>query len=188
MPFVSGPDLRYVGDGIFELTAPAIYQGATDGFTVPAGFRTDLASVPRPVQWLVPKDGTYEQAAVLHDWLCTCLESAWRADLGPDMRFVRAPADAVATDGIFRRVMREAGVPVLIRWLMWTGVRLGALGTPARRPGWWSTAPLVVLLSLLMAPFVLPTSLIVGLGLIVVGLLEVGIQLPGWLARRMRRG
>lgn len=37
---------------------------------VPAGFETDFASIPRALWWLLPPDGAYTQAAVLHDWLC----------------------------------------------------------------------------------------------------------------------
>ena len=40
--------------------------------TVPEGFVTDLASVPRPLWWLIaPHDPQYAAAAVLHDYLCT---------------------------------------------------------------------------------------------------------------------
>lgn len=38
--------------------------------TVPAGFETDLASVPRCAWHVFPTDDGYAQAAVLHDWLC----------------------------------------------------------------------------------------------------------------------
>ena len=70
-------------------------------------------------------------------------------------------------DGVFRRVMREAGVPVLLRWLMWAGVRWGALADPERRPGWVLSAPGVLVISLLAAPLVLPPSLLVVPGLLV---------------------
>lgn len=35
---------------------------------VPAGFHTDLASVPRVIRSIVPKTGKYNRAAVLHDY------------------------------------------------------------------------------------------------------------------------
>ena len=38
---------------------------------VPKGFRTDLASVPRPFWSIIPPMGRYSQAAVIHDYLCT---------------------------------------------------------------------------------------------------------------------
>lgn len=37
--------------------------------TVPRGFITDFASIPRPLWWLFPKWGKYGNAAVIHDWL-----------------------------------------------------------------------------------------------------------------------
>jgi hypothetical protein len=38
-------------------------------FTVPTGFKTDLASVPRLFWNILPPFGKYTEAAVLHDWL-----------------------------------------------------------------------------------------------------------------------
>lgn len=38
--------------------------------TVPKGFITDGASVPRLFWALIPPWGVYGQAAVVHDWLC----------------------------------------------------------------------------------------------------------------------
>ena len=38
--------------------------------TVPAGFRTDLASVPRFLWAFIPPMGRYTQAVVVHDWMC----------------------------------------------------------------------------------------------------------------------
>jgi len=42
--------------------------------TVPAGYRTDFASIPRPMTrmvWsLLPPVGRSGKAAVIHDWLC----------------------------------------------------------------------------------------------------------------------
>ena len=39
-------------------------------FVIPRAFVTDLASVPRAFWWWFPPDGSYTQAAVLHDYLC----------------------------------------------------------------------------------------------------------------------
>lgn len=40
-----------------------------ESYTVPKGFRTDLASVPRPLWSVFPRWGKYGRAAVLHDYL-----------------------------------------------------------------------------------------------------------------------
>jgi hypothetical protein len=44
--------------------------GSGETITVPAGFVSDLASIPRPLWTIFPPDGSYTQAAVLHDWVC----------------------------------------------------------------------------------------------------------------------
>lgn len=97
--------------------------------TKPAGFVTDFASVPRPVQWLVPVSGRWTLVAVLHDRCCM-------------VGIVTGAISARDTDGLVRRVMRERGVPLVRRWLMWAGVRCGVLVNPVRRAGWWRDAPL----------------------------------------------
>jgi hypothetical protein len=153
--------LRTEGADGWTLAEPLTYLGRRDRFVVPAGFGTDLATVPRPVLWLVPEAGHYTLAAVLHDWLCT-------------VGIATGVVTSRDADGIFRRAMREAGVPVLLRWLMWTGVRWGALvdADPRRRRGWLLSAPGVLAISALAAPLVLPPSLLVVPGLAVYALLE----------------
>lgn len=97
-------------DGRWRLVADLLYQSDVVGavITVPRGFVTDLASVPRlpVVYWLT--GGTSNEAAAVHDWLYTT------------KLVTRAVAD---------RVLREASaatcVPVWRRWLMYWGVRLG---------------------------------------------------------------
>lgn len=80
---------------------------------------------------------------MLHDWLCAELAAAYRAGRQPAV-------NARDTDGLFRRVMREAGVGPVTRALMWAGVRWGALTSPSRRAGWWADAPAVAGLSVLV--------------------------------------
>lgn len=151
--------VRRLSAETWELAAPLVYRGDRDVWTVPAGFVTDFASVPRVVTWLIPRFGRYTLAAVLHDWLC-----------GPGIRGgVISPVD---TDGVFRRVLRELGVPVVQRWLMWAGVRWSALTQPHRRAGWRATAPAVLGLSLAALPIVVPAGLGVLLGLALYGLAE----------------
>ena len=104
--------------------------------TVPAGFITDFASIPRIFWPLVPPLGRYNRATVLHDWLyrqaqMPTAQGGWRA------------VDRVEADRLLREAMVEGGVPWLTRWLIYLGVRLGgwivwrahhaARPTPTRR-------------------------------------------------------
>jgi hypothetical protein len=103
--------------------------------------------MPQDVGDLVPRHPRLRQPrGVLHDWLCVQLVDRHR---GQDPR---SPGGVTArdTDGLFRRVMREAGVGLVVRWVMWVGVRWGALANPARRAGWWRDTPAVVGLSALV--------------------------------------
>lgn len=139
MPFDAPPKLLYTGLGQYELLEDFCYRGREQVLTVPKGFETDLASVPRAFWQFIPPFGGYEAAAVLHDYLCVALASN-----GPK------PVNARDTDGLFRRIMREEGVGFVARWVMWVGVRWGAVANPARRAGWLRDAPLVLPLSSLL--------------------------------------
>jgi hypothetical protein len=105
-------------DGQWVLTAPLLYQSdvALETFTVPAGFRTDLASVPRlPLVFLLAGDCARE-AAVVHDWL-----------------YSTHLVDRAMADAVLREASAVIGVPAWRRWLMWSGVRAfgGSHWTPA---------------------------------------------------------
>jgi hypothetical protein len=130
MPFVGDADVevKQVDATNWELLAPLKYQGKFDPFDIPAGMRTDFASVPRPFVWLIPRYGIYTKAAILHDYL-------WRFQAAPG-NITWADADA-----IFRRAMRELGVAFLRRWLTWSAVRLASLFTKkGGRKGWTDEA------------------------------------------------
>lgn len=166
MPFkTKGARLSTVGDTSFVLEDDLCYEGSEDGWTVPAGFETDFATVPRIIQWLIPTYGKYTLAAILHDYFCVELSRAHRQGREP---FITSSN----TDGVFRRTMRELGVPFAQRWLIWTGVRWGAVANKARRKGIAKDLPLMVLASILAAPIVVPASLIVGLGLLLAGIVN----------------
>ncbi|SNR38803.1 DUF1353 domain-containing protein [Blastococcus mobilis] len=131
MAFTGPLIVRHQDDRHWILDARLPYDGRTQEFIVPAGFTTDFASVPRPLFSVIPHT-TGVLAAVLHDWFCVGLAEGW------------CPVSAVDADRIFRRVLRECGVPFVTRWLMFVGVRWGALLNPHRRAGWWRDAPVVL--------------------------------------------
>ena len=98
------------------------------------GRRRTSRSVPRIFVWFLPRYGRYTKAVILHDYL-------WR------VRAKNGTLDYVDADGIFRRAMRELGVPFMKRWIMWAAVRWGALFKPGGRKGWLRESPRVVLVT-----------------------------------------
>jgi hypothetical protein len=99
---------------LYELLADVRYQSDVLGavLTVPKGFITDLASVPRrPLEWWLA-GGRGNEAAVLHDFLYTA-----HAVNGKPVS--RATADAVLREAI---ALDDADAP---GWLMWLAVRVG---------------------------------------------------------------
>lgn len=109
--FTTPLQLEFVAARQWRLLLPFEYHvGAYPSATVivvPVGFETDLASIPRALQWLFPPDGAYTKAAVLHDYLYRC------------GLFSRAQADA-----IFREAMQVLGVPAWQCWLIYRAVRV----------------------------------------------------------------
>lgn len=152
--------------GGWMLREPLRYRGRTQEFTVPAGSRTDFASVPRVLAWLVPKLGRFARPAILHDYL-------WRVAV-PAERLTYREADAV-----LRQALRLCDVPFVLRWLSWTGTRWAALLTrPRSRAGWWPDAGLVLLCSALAAPIVVPPAALIPVALLLVTAVESLLWLP----------
>jgi hypothetical protein len=61
-------------DGMFYLQAPLPWKpnqvsSPLSPVTVPKGFVTDLTSIPRPFWSIIPRDGDYADAAIVHDYL-----------------------------------------------------------------------------------------------------------------------
>jgi hypothetical protein len=159
MPFTDGKIVvREIEDERWELVEPVTYAGNTETFVVPAGFRTDFASVPRIFVWLLPRYGKYTKSAILHDWLCA------RAREGS---FDRADAD-----GLFRRSMRELGVPFVRRWLMWAAVRWGSGPRSLVAPGIGQLL-LVLLVTGPAMVFVALPAVVIGAALLLFWLVEL---------------
>ena len=92
------------------LTQPLVYHvPRTEAvITVPVGFQTDFASVPRPFWSLLPPWGSYGPAAVVHDFLY------W------DQQCTREEADAVIL-----LAMTESDVGRVDRWVIYHAVHWG---------------------------------------------------------------
>jgi hypothetical protein len=98
-PWLQVTQLEYYSDIIGEL------------IVVPAGFRTDFASVPWIFRRLFPQDGPWTLAAIVHDWLC-------------ELRLYDHRTAAL----IFREAMLVAGVQswqagLMYRAVLWFGPR-----------------------------------------------------------------
>jgi Protein of unknown function (DUF1353) len=134
----------------WELTAPLTWTGRLgDVFTVPVGYVTDFASVPRPLHWLISPYGAYTRAAVVHDYLIT--DRINHPD--PALRVT-----SMDTDNIFRVIMADLGVPWAKRWTMWAAVRAASLGNPRRAYGrqFLRDAPRVLAIGLAAVPVIAP--------------------------------
>lgn len=128
--FDSDLAVRATGAVTWGTLTPLIWTGTQgDTITVPVGFETDFATVPRFLRWLINTYGPYTRAAVLHDWLLKKLADWEIAGRPADMS---TPIGSRDTDGIFRRAMADLGVPWLTRWAMWTAVRWASLFSPLR--------------------------------------------------------
>jgi hypothetical protein len=158
MPFRGHVTVKQLNSVEFALVEELFYAGRNETFTVPAGFRTDFASVPRPFVWLLPRYGLYSRSAILHDYL-------WRYD-------IVSRRDA---DGLFRRSMRELGVSVPRRWIMWAAVRLVSTMSGASATEWLQ----FLLVAVLAIPFVAFPAVIVQLWLLAFWIIEGVFFLAG---------
>lgn len=100
-------------DKVWKLTKELIYwSDLLDSLvTVPVGFQTDLASVPRlPVAYWF-WGGKAHREGVLHDYL-------YRIDAEPAASFDDA-------NSAFLEAMESRGKPFYVRWPMYAGVCVG---------------------------------------------------------------
>lgn len=108
MPFLTELKITEDASGDWKLLEDLVYQGNDDIFTIPAGFITDLASIPPIFKPFFPVYGKYTKAAVMHD-----------------CHYIEQHISRKDADGIFRRTMRESTVGKIRRYLMWFAVRIG---------------------------------------------------------------
>lgn len=100
------PEFRLLESFSFEIGG----FGSECFITVPALFVTDLASIPKGVRWMLPPDGPYAKAAVIHDYMYEFASAfGWQ----------RAYADLVFKEG-----MERLNVPAPTRSVMYRSVRM----------------------------------------------------------------
>lgn len=81
---------------------------------IPAGFKTDFASIPQVLWNIYPPTGPYGKAAVVHDFLYRTAPSSIR------YAWTRKQADDVLEEA-----MEELQVARFTRWVIYRGVRIG---------------------------------------------------------------
>lgn len=119
--FLDPLDIEYIDTTkepqTFKLIAPFHYVTQL-GYTicVPAGFITDFASVPQSLWNILPPDGPYGKAAVVHDYL---YRTGGKVDVSPAYAFTKAESDT-----IFLEAMAELGVAWWRRQIMYRAVQL----------------------------------------------------------------
>ena len=112
-------------DKRFEVVSPFTYYidklGGNLKVSIPPGFRTDFASVPRFFWRVIPPVGLYGKAAVVHDYLCEN-KYAWQVDGQGNWAYYAVTRKEA--DKIFREAMNVLGVGKAKRNVMFWGVRL----------------------------------------------------------------
>ena len=106
------PVLRWLSiPEIWVLEEPfkVTWKGRT--WTIPKGFRTDLASIPRFFQRLITKNERHVQAAIVHDWF-----------------YVYGGITKEEADQMFLDGMAHLGVSWWKRHAMYRAVRIGGRG------------------------------------------------------------
>ena len=140
MGFLTGnAKTEWLPDTTVVLLEDVMYQDGDNLYTIPVGYVSDGASVPRALSWLYPKYGAYLKAAIVHDYLLT--------DKLDEMESNRI-------DEIFKEAMADLDIPKIRQWTMWCGVRIGAIFNKRRRKGSLKTLPKVALISLILFPYV----------------------------------
>ncbi len=102
-------------------------SNAADVITVPKGFPTDLASIPRWGWIVLPPDGPWVKAAVVHDFLYTTQGTgSWKTQpkgISRSHDYTREEADWILRDALENR-----GVSTFWRYIIWAAVRFGGGG------------------------------------------------------------
>ena len=120
--FISDPhiEVEYIDGRIWKLNSSVMYlceeaiaeQPAGVVITVPKGFVTDFASVPKLFWNIVAPTGKHSFAAIVHDWLY------YQGKVADGKPCTKAFADLV-----FREAMREAGINRVRRQIMYLAVK-----------------------------------------------------------------
>ena len=103
--------VKSLGKGYYELLEEFEYytdiRGIREIITVPVGFITDFASIPKQLRWLFkPNDKQYAKSSVIHDFM------------------YRKVYDRQFADEVFCEGSKVLGTPKWKRVMMYTALRL----------------------------------------------------------------
>jgi hypothetical protein len=114
-PCEHDPLLRFnsaTGRWVTQAPACCLWNGVF--IEVPAGFATDLATIPFPLTAISHRFGPYNRAVIIHDYIY-----ASRGWIGDDIRMTRKEADA-----LMYNLMLQDGTPRWKAQMMWSAVRI----------------------------------------------------------------
>ncbi len=98
-----------IGPNQYQLLKHVIYLIDNEKYIVPAGFKTDFASIPKIFWSILPPDSDYTHAAVLHDYL---------------LIFKRDKLSKKKIDKLFYKQMRLDGVNIMKAKIIYYSVRI----------------------------------------------------------------
>ncbi len=108
MKFLDTLQVQWTGDGVWLLVQELrCVPDVGEQITVPAGFRTDLASIPRALWPLMQPAGRWARASVLHD--CLYGERLFRRERC-DQIFLEAMLDDGVNAGTARLIHRAVRI------------------------------------------------------------------------------
>lgn len=103
-------------------------------YRVPRTFETDFASIPEFARWAINPFGNHAEAAVIHDWVYASGLHKPSGELETDPKAIEKARKKA--DHIFRYAMKEQGVNLVKRNIMFAAVRLGGGGAFGRDDEW----------------------------------------------------
>jgi len=108
--------VKKIGNHRWELHEPIEYHvgdaNSEEVISIPKGFKTDFASVPRPLWGLFPPNGKHTGAAIVHDYL-----------------YQNHIYSRKKSDKIFLEIMKIYEVSWIKRYTMYRAVRLFGRGS-----------------------------------------------------------
>ena len=129
--------LERTGPRLGVLRAPFAFLSPTLGrIEVADGFDTDYASVPRIFWSIYPPDGSYTEAAIIHDALYFYqAQSRTGCALGA-AEPAAYPITRAQADTVFLEAMAALGVPAVRRRILYSSVRAGGWLAWSRNTKW----------------------------------------------------